>query len=158
LSVTHDQEEALAISDRIGVMSNGKLEQLDTPREVYRHPASAFVARFVGSMNELPATVAGNHAVHVAGHPVVVPQTTHPDGTTIRLLVRPEDLSIVTEGGLPGTVTACTFQGASTVLGVRIDALDLLASVHVAGVADLSPGERVELAIDGSRAVCETAS
>ena len=54
LFVTHDQEEALAISDRVGVMSQGQLEQLGTPTEVYRTPSTAFVARFVGSMNELP--------------------------------------------------------------------------------------------------------
>ena len=158
LFVTHDQEEALAISDRIGVMSNGRLEQLDTPREVYRHPSSAFVARFVGSMNELPATVAGNHAVHVSGHTVVVNQTTQADGSPIRLLVRPEDLRLVDDGGLPGTVITCMFQGSATVLGVRLDVLDVVASVHVAGIADLAPGERVQVAIDGQRAVCETIS
>ena len=73
LLVTHDQEEALGISDRIGVMSQGHLEQLGTPVEVYRHPASAFVARFVGSMNELPATVGEGDSVQVAGTPVAVP-------------------------------------------------------------------------------------
>ncbi len=158
LFVTHDQEEALAISDRIGVMSNGRLEQLGTPRDVYRHPASAFVARFVGSMNELPGTVMGNSAVNVGGQPVVVAQLSQDGGTSVRLLVRPEDLKVVEQGGLPGTVTTCTFQGSSTILGVRLDVLDVLTSVHVAGVADLTPGERVELAIDGSRAVCEAVS
>ena len=54
LFVTHDQEEALSISDRVGVMSNGRLEQLGTPREVYGEPATSFVARFVGRINELP--------------------------------------------------------------------------------------------------------
>ena len=158
LFVTHDQEEALAISDRIGVMSNGRLEQLDTPREVYRHPSSAFVARFVGSMNELPAVVAGNPAVHLAGHTVVVNQTTESDGAPIRLLIRPEDLRLVDDGGLHGTVVTCTFQGSATVLGVRLDVLDVVADVHVAGIADLNPGERVQVAIDGSRAVCEPMS
>ena len=68
-------------------------------------------------------------------------------------------MRIVDQGvGLPGTVASCTFQGASTVLGVRLDALDVLASVHVAGVADLAPGERVEVGIDGTRAVCEAAA
>ena len=57
LFVTHDQEEALSISDRIGVMSNGRLEQLGTPRLVYAEPANAFVARFVGRINELPGDV-----------------------------------------------------------------------------------------------------
>jgi len=160
LFVTHDQEEALGISDRIGVMSNGRLEQLGTPREVYRHPSSAFVARFVGSMNELPATVAGAHAVRVGGMAVTTTAATiHADGATVNLLVRPEDMRIVEQGfWLPGTVASCTFQGASTVLGVRLDAIDVLASVHVAGVADLAPGERVEVGIDGSRAVCEAAA
>jgi putative spermidine/putrescine transport system ATP-binding protein len=158
LFVTHDQEEALAISDRIGVMSNGRLEQLGTPRDVYRHPSSAFVARFVGSMNELPATVVGNHAVNVGGHPVVVHQTSQDDGTAVRLLVRPEDMKVVDDGGLHGTVTTCTFQGSSTILGVRLDVVDVLTSVHVAGIADLNPGERVQVAIDGSRAVCEPMS
>ena len=122
LFVTHDQEEALGISDRIGVMSNGRLEQLGTPREVYRHPSSVFVARFVGSMNELPATVAGAHAVRVGGMAVTTTAATiHADGAVVNLLVRPEDMRIVESGvGLPGTVASCTFQGASTVLGVRL--------------------------------------
>ncbi len=158
LFVTHDQEEALAISDRIGVMSNGRLEQLGTPRDVYRHPASAFVARFVGSMNELPATVTGTRAVDVGGHSVVVDRITQHDGASVRLLVRPEDMRVVTDGGLPGTVTTCTFQGSATVLGVRLDRLDVLTSVHVAGVADFNPGARVEVSIDGERAVCESLS
>jgi putative spermidine/putrescine transport system ATP-binding protein len=156
LFVTHDQEEALAISDRIGVMSNGRLEQLDTPREVYRHPTSAFVARFVGSMNELPAVVVGTHAVQVGAHKVVIAANNLPEGAAVRLLVRPEDLSLTdTDSGLPGTVTTCTFQGASTVLGVRLDVVDVLADVHIAGVADINPGERVEVAVDSARAVLE---
>ena len=57
LFVTHDQEEALSISDRIGVMSNGQLEQMGTPASVYAEPANAFVARFVGRINELPGEV-----------------------------------------------------------------------------------------------------
>jgi ABC-type Fe3+/spermidine/putrescine transport system ATPase subunit len=86
---------------------------------------------------------------------VVVPQTTQPDGTPIRLLVRPEDLHLSELDAIGGTVTSCTFQGSSTVLGVRLDVLDALVSVHVAGVADLNPGERVQVSIDGARAVCE---
>jgi len=157
LFVTHDQEEALAISDRVGVMSNGRLEQLGTPREVYRHPANAFVARFVGSMNELPATVLGASGVRVGGLAVTTDAAAaHADGARVRLLVRPEDMRIVDHlSGLSGTVASCTFQGAGTVLGVRLDVLDVLAAVHVAGVADLELGERVEVGIDGTRALCE---
>ena len=95
LFVTHDQEEALGISDRVGVMSNGRLEQLATPREIYRHPASTLVARFVGTMNELPATVAGPDSVEVGGLRLpslaAAPFAAHAD---ILLLVRPEDMQV----------------------------------------------------------------
>jgi len=162
LFVTHDQEEALGISDRIGVMSNGRLEQLGTPRDVYRHPASAFVARFVGSMNELAAEVVGPDAVRVGGLTVATPSAaTSRTGDALRLLVRPEDLAIAAPGdGLPGTVTLVHFQGASTVISVRIDALDALVAVHTSGTAaaSLTAGQRVEVAIDGARAVLEPAS
>ena len=161
LLVTHDQEEALGISDRIGVMSQGHLEQLGTPVEVYRHPASAFVARFVGSMNELPATVGEGDSVQVAGTAFAVPDAkTRERGETINLLVRPEDvrLSADDNGGLPGTVVSRTFQGASSVVTTRLDVLDTLVSAHVQGTGSASadPGTRVNIVIDGTRAVCET--
>ncbi len=67
LFVTHDQEEALSISDRMGVMSNGSIEQLGTPREVYGEPATGFVARFVGRINELPGEVTGERGARSPG-------------------------------------------------------------------------------------------
>jgi putative spermidine/putrescine transport system ATP-binding protein len=162
LFVTHDQEEALAISDRVGVMSNGRLEQLDSPVEVYRHPASAFVARFVGTMNELPAEVVDAVTVRVAGLPVARPvgvpgPVAGAPGTAVTLLVRPEDLSLGEEG-LPGTVVVATFQGAATVVTVRLDVIDRLVSVHLSG-SSTAPvaGDRVVVAVDGRRAVVEPA-
>ena len=159
LFVTHDQEEALGISDRVGVMSNGRLEQLGTPTEVYRHPANAFVARFVGSMNEVAATVLGKHSVRVGE--MIVPTNAanmHADKSKVLLLVRPEDVRLVDEGGLPGSVTGCTFQGANTIVTVRLDALDALVAINTAGsvASGIVPGERVSVAIDGARAVCES--
>ena len=158
--VTHDQEEALAISDRVGVMSNGRLEQLDTPREVYRRPSSAFVARFVGSMNELPATVLGPDCVGVGEYRVNVPANPGSVGSNVRLLVRPEDFRLdATGAGLPGVVTLCTFQGASTVVGVRLQGTGTTVSVHTSGAgATVSPGDAVTVAIDGTRSVCEPAN
>ena len=163
LLVTHDQEEALGIADRVGVMSSGRLEQLASPNEVYSNPASAFVARFVGSMNELPAVVRGADAVDVAGETIITPSArTQIRGTSIVLLVRPEDLTLApaTEPGLQGTVTSCTFQGAATVVGVRLDVLDVLVNAHVGSslAGDLVPGQRVSARIDGTRAVCEVAA
>jgi putative spermidine/putrescine transport system ATP-binding protein len=163
LFVTHDQEEALGISDRIGVMSQGSLEQLGTPAEIYGDPANAFVARFIGSMNEIPATVVDARAVRVLE--VVVPTTRSHDfaaGERINLLVRPEDTSIVAEGdsGLSGTVVSQTFQGSSTDVGVRLAVLDVLISVHVVGSTEgvLRAGDQVTVAVDGARAVFEPAS
>ncbi|MEI6401766.1 MAG: ABC transporter ATP-binding protein [Actinomycetota bacterium] len=158
LFVTHDQEEALGISDRIGVMSNGRLEQLGTPTEVYRSPANAFVARFVGSMNAIPATVVGPDAVQVNGRTIAT-TISQAVGSAVTLLVRPEDLSLVGEAdGMAGTVTATTFQGATTVVTVRLDVLDSLVAVSTPGSADAhrAPGDRVGVHVDGSRALCES--
>ena len=94
LFVTHDQEEALAISDRICVMSQGNIEQLGTPTEVYRRPTTAFVARFVGTMNEFTAEVTGPGEVAVAGHRMAAPGAAGAaTGSKLSLLVRPEDLA-----------------------------------------------------------------
>jgi putative spermidine/putrescine transport system ATP-binding protein len=162
LLVTHDQEEALGIADRVGVMSSGRLEQLAKPADVYSRPASAFVARFVGSMNELPARVRGD-AVEVAGLVVATPSATmRSDDENVLWLVRPEDLSIASEGseGLPGTVTATTFEGATTVVGVRLDVLDRLVHANLPSslAGHLAPGQRVAVHFDGARAVCEALS
>jgi len=138
LFVTHDQDEALAISDRIGVMSNGRLEQLGTPEDVYLRPASPFVARFVGSINELP---------NVNG--------------TGKILVRPEDVRISmneNEMTMRGTVTRVTFQGPVTVISVRVDVVDQLVNVHAASGYTLAQvGDRVSLAIAPGCGIVESA-
>jgi putative spermidine/putrescine transport system ATP-binding protein len=160
LLVTHDQEEALGIADRVGVMSNGRLEQLASPSEVYSSPASAFVARFVGSMNELPARVRDSDSVEVAGIPLAVPAArNHTTGDAVTLLVRPEDLTVRAENepGFPGTVTSNTFEGAATMIGVRLDVLDVLVHAEIPSsvATGLVPGQRVSVEIDATRGVCE---
>jgi putative spermidine/putrescine transport system ATP-binding protein len=157
LFVTHDQEEALAISDRICVMSQGRIEQLGTPTDVYRTPTTAFVARFVGSMNEFPATVSGGDEVVVLDRRFGVPAArAHTAGAPVKVLVRPEDLTL-DPAGLAGSVTSVTFQGATTLVGVRLDTLDCLVSVDVGqGAADrLVVGDRVAVSVNGMHAVCE---
>lgn len=138
LFVTHDQEEALAISDRIGVMSNGQLEQLGTPEDIYLRPASPFVARFVGSINELPNT-----------------------NDSGKILVRPEDVTISTnedELSMRGTITRVTFQGPVTIISVRVDVVDLLVNVHAAsGSIHTHVGDRVSLAVAPGRGIVEAA-
>ena len=160
LFVTHDQEEALAISDRIAVMSQGRMEQLGTPTEIYRNPSTAFVARFIGSMNQLPATVVDGHTVRVLDVPVHVTRGTElaSDSTAV-LLVRPEDTHFVTNGeaGLAGHVVGQTFQGVSTTVAVRLTTLDTLINVHEVGSVEgrLQPGDEVKVTLDGRNALVE---
>jgi spermidine/putrescine transport system ATP-binding protein len=130
--VTHDQEEALVMSDRLAVMSDGRVQQVGTPQEVYDHPASPFVAEFIGASNLLPAELVAQEPagamVRLASGDLV--QATapgqHPAGTTGRLMVRPEDvvadrLDIRREGGLAsGLVASQAFLGSATRLDIRL--------------------------------------
>src|SRR6202522_4571081 len=111
--VTHDQEEALSMADRVGVMNNGQLEQIDAPDQLYTHPATAFVAEFVGVMNRLPGVLDGTGSVRVLD--MVVPvkgSASGVDGSSeVDVLVRPEGLiAEVAENG-NGIVTTRTFLG-----------------------------------------------
>src|SRR4051794_35597262 len=115
LFVTHDQEEALAIADRVGVMNGGKIEQLAGPVDVYSRPATPFVAEFVGLSNRLPAVVDGTDA-DVLGVRMPLVERGFPNGPAIAL-VRPEavGLSPVADGdddALVGPVVATSFLGA----------------------------------------------
>ncbi|GAA3631312.1 ABC transporter ATP-binding protein [Kineosporia mesophila] len=115
LFVTHDQEEALAVADRVGVMNAGRLEQLGPPTEVYSRPATPFVAQFVGLSNRIPATVNGSTADVLGAAVPVIPSSV--DSGEGFALVRPEavDLLPVTDGAtgpLVGQVIATSFLGA----------------------------------------------
>jgi putative spermidine/putrescine transport system ATP-binding protein len=158
LFVTHDQEEALSISDRVGVMSNGRLEQLGTPRDVYAAPATAFVARFVGRTNELPAEVTAG-GIAVAGVQIGVDAPSGAAvGSTVTVMLRPEDVRVDRPGGgangagLPGTVVSEHFAGSTSLLRVRLDRLDVL--VDAQRTQDAGPtapghdaGDRVEVVL-----------
>ena len=102
--VTHDQDEALELSDRVAVLHAGRLEQIGTPAEVQDHPASVAVLKFLGDALEMPAEVRNGHVL-VAGRPVPVGVGSAPDGTT-RLFVRPWqlDVSVPDQGHIRGTV------------------------------------------------------
>jgi putative spermidine/putrescine transport system ATP-binding protein len=169
LFVTHDQEEALALADRVGVLSNGRLEQLDVPREIYRRPVNAFVARFVGSMNEFPATVKGPAQVDIAGATFVLSEhgargMRSAASAQVTVLVRPEDVTVSGglsahqpgPGQLSGEVVLCSFLGATMVLAVRVEGLTRPVEVCVPGALDgVGVGDRVTLGIDTARALVE---
>ncbi len=126
--VTHDQEEALAMSDRIAVMNGGRVEQVGNPREIYEHPETAFVADFIGSLNVLALTVdelVGEYAVMRVGDAERVVVAVGPDtliGDAVRVALRPEQVQIeplegvATEGGswLQGTIAEIVYLGMYT--------------------------------------------
>jgi putative spermidine/putrescine transport system ATP-binding protein len=124
LFVTHDQEEAMAISDRVGVMSHGHLEQLGRPDEIYRRPATGFVARFVGTVSEIEGTVAVSGGLDVGAQRLSLDSAAaFPVGAKVRVLTRPEEvrLGAVVNGGLSGLVVGASFLGATTRISVRLD-------------------------------------
>ena len=168
--VTHDQEEAFALADRIAIMRAGRVEQLGTPRELYREPASEFVANFLGRANLLTASITriqsadlsvlcsldgwGSRwwaAAHAEGAP--------PVGTRVRLMIRPEDLELLRPGvgedvaedafpGAPaeGRVTACQFTGSH--VRYTVEPLAGAAPPLIASARDLGfePGDLVSVA------------
>ncbi|HEX6301245.1 MAG TPA: ABC transporter ATP-binding protein [Acidimicrobiia bacterium] len=143
--VTHDQAEALTMSDRIGVMKEGRLAQVGTPEEIYRSPANLFVARFVGEASFLPAEIIEPGAVRLGGGEVVKVKTDLSPGTVITLALRPEmadiqaDVSEVTTGSnaIRGRVTTAIFQGESMLYEVDVGESGSFA-VHVENL----PGKR----------------
>jgi spermidine/putrescine transport system ATP-binding protein len=92
--VTHDQGEALTMSDRIGVMQEGRLLQVGTPQEIYEHPTSRFVAGFIGEINLLSATVVDHQSVRLAGGRLVAAPTGAPAGSQVTVALRPERLEL----------------------------------------------------------------
>jgi putative spermidine/putrescine transport system ATP-binding protein len=150
LFVTHDQEEALAIADRVGVMRDGRLEQLAPPTEVYSRPATSFVAEFVGLSNRLPGEVRGGEVL-VRGITLPLVERDVPGGQVVAL-VRPEAVSLASDtaaesGPLTGTVIAVTFLGATSRVTVDLGDTTVLAQLPTSDAAALSAGSRVTLAI-----------
>jgi putative spermidine/putrescine transport system ATP-binding protein len=126
--VTHDQEEALSLSDRIVVMSAGRMEQVGTPFEIYNYPKTSFVASFVGTLNQLRCTVAdaGRGALAFDGQTIrVATPIEQADGRPVLMMLRPEELRLGDQGGenrLTGTVQSVTFLGA--IVRVRMQLAD----------------------------------
>ncbi|MET3804489.1 putative spermidine/putrescine transport system ATP-binding protein [Nakamurella sp. UYEF19] len=150
LFVTHDQEEALAVADRVGVMRAGKIEQIDKPDVIYSAPKTAFVAGFIGLTNKMRGTASGG-MVSVLGSTVpLLPGS--PTSGSVTALVRPEALrftSGTSSNGLgTATVVATSFLGAHGRVQARIeDGTILLAQMSVGETVALQPGEIVDVAI-----------
>lgn len=152
LFVTHDQEEAMAISDRVGVMSHGRLEQIDTPDVLYNKPASAFVAGFVGAMNRIP-TKLHKDKVSIFGTVHEVKSHEEKDGPVIAL-VRPESITAVAAAKKEGNAVVITrsFLGANSRLTCRTESGELIQTLsNSSDSMDLHPGEDVTLSFNGKK-------
>jgi iron(III) transport system ATP-binding protein len=154
--VTHDQSEALAVSDEVVVMDAGLIAQIGSPEDLYRRPSSAFVATFMGEANILEADVSRQGqslVVVIDGARLELDDTRAglPEGKA-RVAVRPESIRLVPEGAAPGpsgTVKACSYVGAATEYEIDCDGGEVFAVVP-AGAPVFGPGRRVALAIDST--------
>ncbi|MBI3373284.1 MAG: putative 2-aminoethylphosphonate ABC transporter ATP-binding protein [Betaproteobacteria bacterium] len=131
IMVTHDQEEALSMADRIVVMNHGVIDQIGTPMEIYRDPASPFVADFVGRVNMLAATVESAGRVRIGARSVACASCNAPAGRKVRAYLRPEDIvARPIAAGDPNTVA-----GDPNVIDAKIEKIEFLGSYCLVRVA-----------------------
>jgi putative spermidine/putrescine transport system ATP-binding protein len=148
LFVTHDQEEALSMADRVGVMHDGRLEQVATPTELYAAPQTAFVAEFVGTINRIPGRITAPKQVEALGRSLGHQGAARPVGD-VDVLVRPEALRLHSEPSGAGIVTATTFLGSVTRVSVLLSGdVAIRADVRSADVASFTAGSAVDVGID----------
>jgi putative spermidine/putrescine transport system ATP-binding protein len=146
--VTHDQEEALSIADRVGVMRAGRLEQCAAPGELYDRPATPFVAEFVGSMNRLRGTVEAGSLVRIGRQLLPADGRLPAPGATVTVLVRPEAMVVNPSEDGDSVVVTSTFRGASSRLRlVRSDGVEILADVASHRAGEFPPTTKVSLGL-----------
>ena len=121
--VTHDQEEALSMSDTVVVMADGKIQQIGTPLDVYNEPRNAFVADFIGESNILDGVMTDDLSVRFAGHSFSCLDSGFAKNEPVDVVIRPEDVDVVPveRGMLTGKITALTFKGDYYEIIVDID-------------------------------------
>lgn len=145
--VTHDQEEAFAVSDQVGVFREGRLEQWDTPFNLYHEPATPYVASFVGQGYFIPGQLLDHDTVStelgvLRGKRAYV----EPEGTTMNVLLRPDDIVHAPDSTLVAEVTGRTFQGAVTSYRLRLASgtqLEALFPSHI----DYRPGDAAPIRV-----------
>jgi putative spermidine/putrescine transport system ATP-binding protein len=147
LFVTHDQEEALAVADRVGVMSQGKLEQLAAPADLYTNPATPFVAEFVGLNNKVPAEVSGGNA-QVLGSAVPALEGSVTSGAGLAM-VRPESVTVTADPAGTSTVSSVAFLGPiSRVYCALSDGTIVSAQMASSAARVFSPGASVQVGVE----------
>ncbi|MFE0628729.1 ABC transporter ATP-binding protein [Streptomyces sp. NPDC058864] len=147
LFVTHDQEEALSMADRVAVMNAGRMEQCAAPAELYDRPATAFVAEFVGTNSRLPGRLADGGHVEVLGRRLPT-QGDVPAGTEVDVLVRPEAVNVSADPTGDARVVATAFLGAVTRVTVQLaDGTPVKADLASSDAAALPPGATVTVSL-----------
>ncbi|MDZ4181069.1 MAG: ABC transporter ATP-binding protein [Coriobacteriia bacterium] len=146
--VTHDQADALAISDRVVVMRDGSVEQEGAPRDIYQHPATRFVADFVGRSNTLQGVIGPTGDTILTPLGELPSHHTHglPAGVSVAVSVRADSLELDEDGPFAGTVVETTYTGRNIDALVRIetaDDVDLEVLIHAHPEHVIAPGDRV---------------
>lgn len=125
--VTHDQEEALSMSDTVIVLNNGKIQQMDTPLNIYNEPKNAFVADFIGESNIIKAKMLEDFKVRFLDYDFVCVDKGFNNGEDVEVVVRPEDVLLVDENyQIEGTVTSLVFKGVHYEMTVDVDGYSML--------------------------------
>jgi iron(III) transport system ATP-binding protein len=145
--VTHDQQEAMTVADRMAVMLEGAIQQVDTPEVIYHYPANRAVARFVGQGTFVPARITGDHAESDLGS-FEIPE--HGPQEQVDLLIRPRDVSIEVDPEGVAFVSQRTFHGAETTYTIQLPCGVQLQSSQPSYVS-ISPGVRVSVRCNRAR-------
>ena len=161
LFVTHDQEEAMAISDRVGVMSHGRLEQIDKPIVLYNSPATSFVATFVGLANRIPAEITAKGKARVLNQKVNILDSAESfeEGSQVNVIIRPESLELVSESddeATRGIVALKSFLGPMTKVGIAVEGAPLIhLNISSREVRKLEIGDRIAFKISSDEVMAE---
>lgn len=146
LFVTHDQEEAMTMSDRIVVMKDGIIQQLGTPRKIYNEPVNRYVATFIGETNILPGTYVKKDLVNFLGVNFDCVGYTFDDNETVDVVIRPEDWDVVevNQAKLEGIVTSVIFKGVHNELEVDVKGINLMVNTY----ENYNVGQPIGLKVD----------
>lgn len=157
--VTHDQDEALNISDRVCVMKDGQIQQIGSPRDVYLRPVNGFVARFIGAMNVIEVQFSQQNKPTIAGVELDS-SIAGPSGSAAHILVRPDAVSLClrgTSGSIDGTVVGEHFSGATTILRIRLDQAEVtISAMLVSRNVQMKVGDGVGVIIDPNEVLLDS--
>lgn len=157
--VTHDQDEALNISDRVCVMKDGQIQQIGSPRDIYLRPVNGFVARFIGAMNVFDVQFSQQNKPTIAGVELDS-SITGPSGSVAQILVRPDSVSLCsrgTAGSIGGTVVGEHFSGATTILRIRLDQAEVtMSAMLVSRNVQMKVGDGVGVIIDPNEVLLDS--